>query len=286
MRGKIGAVIVAFVLVVGIICGFKCVERIPTGYVGTIYSMNGGVTNETLSQGFHMVSPTKKIKLFSISNEQLILSKDSRDGSLGDDSFLVSTSDNANIAISFQMSYKFNPTTVIDTYKKFRGMDGEDVINLRVKTVLKAKISEITSKYTMMDIYSGNRGKINAEITNFLNEQLKKEYGVEVLDASIIDVHPDEQLQKSIQDRVTAMQNKQKAEAEQETAKVEAETKLIKAQNEADIKITQAEAEAKSNNLLSNSVTEQLIKMKEAEARLKHGWIEVQGGTAIVDNRK
>ena len=37
----------------------------------------------------------------------------------------------------------------------------------------------------MMDIYSGDRGKINAEITDFLNEKLGEEYGIEVILASI-----------------------------------------------------------------------------------------------------
>ncbi|MEF9984186.1 MAG: prohibitin family protein [Oscillospiraceae bacterium] len=283
MKGKIGAVILGVVLFVGMIGGFMCVERIPTGYVGVVYSMSGGVQDEVLTQGFHMVSPTKKVKEFSISNEQFILSKDKQEGSKSDDSFLVSTSDNANIKISFQMSYRYNPATVVETYKKFKGMNGEDIIDQRVRTVLKSKISEITTDYTMMDIYSGNRGKINTSITEFLNKELGNQFGIEIIDASIIDVHPDEQLEKSIKDRITALQKKQQAEAEQETTKVEAETKLIKATNEASIKIMEAEAEAKSNKLIASSITEQLIAFKETEARMKHGWVTVKGGTPIVD---
>jgi len=82
------------------------------------------------------------------------------------------------------------------------------------------------------------------------------------------------------------MQKKQQAEAEQETVKVEAETKLIKAQNEAEIAITKANAEAEANRVLAQSITQELIDMKEAEARLEHGWITVQGGQAIVDARE
>lgn len=40
-----------------------------------------------------------------------------------------------------------------------------------------------------------------------------------------------------------------------------------------------AEAEAKANNTLSQSITPELIQLKEAEARLQHGWVTVQGGT-------
>lgn len=52
------------------------------------------------------------------------------------------------------MSYRYNPDTLVDTYKKFKGMDGDDIIESRVKPVLKSKISEITTNYSMMDIYS------------------------------------------------------------------------------------------------------------------------------------
>lgn len=279
--GAIGGVILGLILIVGLICGITCIERIPVGYEGICYSMNGGVSGETLTQGWHLVSPTKKVKLFTVSNEQLLLTKDSRDGSEDDESFKVATSDNASMAISFQMSYRFIPEQIVDTYKSFK-MSGEDIVNNRVRTVLKSKVSEVTTNYSMMDIYSGDRAKINDEITAYLNTKFGKSYGIEVLDASIIDVHPDEKLQTAIDNRVEAQQKAEQARAEQETAKVEAETAKIKAENEAEIIRISAQAEADSNKIISNSITDELIRMKEAEARLEHGWVTVQGADAVV----
>ena len=63
------------------------------------------------------------------------------------------------------------------------------------------------------------------KLTEYLNKQFTKDYGINVLNASIIDVHPDKQLKKAINNRVAALQEKQQAEAEQEKVKVEAETK-------------------------------------------------------------
>lgn len=285
-KGLIGGVILAFAMIFGIISCIICLERIPVGYVGVVYSMNGGVQDELLTQGFHLVAPTKKVKKFTVGNEQLVLTKDERDGSEGDDSFMVSTADNANISVSFQMSYRFRQADVVSTYKKFRGMSGEDIVRSRVRTVLKAKISEVTTFYTMMDIYSGDRGKINAEITNFLNEKLGEEYGIEVIDASIIDVHPDSQLQQTIDDRVKAMQRKQQAEAEQETIKVQNQTKILEAKAAAEAKQIAAEAEANANRAISASITPELIAMKEAEARMEHGWVTVQGAGSVVSSQK
>lgn len=213
------------------------------------------------------------------------MTKDKREGSKGNDSFRVSTSDDATIAISFQMSYRFKSETLISTFKKFKGMSGEDIVNDRVKAVMKSKVSEITTDYSLMSIYSGNRAEINDNLTEYLNKEFGDAYGMEVLDASIIDVHPDKQLRKTINDRITALQKKQQAQAEQETAKVEAKTALIKAQNDAEIQITKAKAEAEANKVKAASITKELIEMKEAEARLKHGWVTVNGASAVVKDK-
>lgn len=285
--------LVVGVAVVGGVFTIKSLEKIDTGKVGVQYTYQNGVKDETLDQGLHFVSPFVKVKEFSIGNEQLILSKDRREGSKDDDSFKVATSDDASIAVSFQMSYRYKPDSVVDTYKKFKGMDGEDIVEQRVKTVLKSKISEITTNYSMMDIYSGNRSKINNEITEYLDKEFGNKYGLEVMDASIIDVHPDKKLKSAIDDRVKALQEKQKAQAEQEKVKVQKETEKIQAEADAQIALTKAqadaektkisaEAEAEANRVKAASITDELIRMKEAEARYEHGWVEVQGADAVV----
>lgn len=253
------------------------VDLIPTGKVGITYNYKDGVKDELLKPGAHFIPPMNKVKEFSTSNEILVLSKDSREGSKDDDSFKVATSDDASIAISFQMTYRYIEDQVIDTYKKFKGMDGEDIVENRVKTVLKSKISEVTTDYSMMDIYSGNRAQLNEALTEYLNKDFSKKYGIEVLDASIIDVHPDKKLKKAIDNRVTALQEKQQAQADAEKTKIKAEADAEKTR-------IAAEAQAKANKELSSSIIDELIRMKEAEAHYKNGWVTVQGaGTTVVD---
>ena len=111
-KGLIGGILSAVLIIVALLGAVMCLERIPTGYVGVVYSMSGGVQDELLTQGWHLVSPTKKVKEFTVGNEQLVLSKDERDGSEGDDSFAVATADNANISISFHV-------TVLDDFFYF-----------------------------------------------------------------------------------------------------------------------------------------------------------------------
>lgn len=281
MKKKLTTVVVVFAIIAAAFTVKSC-KLIKTGQTGIVYTYKDGVQDQTLSPGLNFVGPMKKVKEFSTSNEILVMSKDKREGSKKNESFKVATSDDASIAVSFQMSYRYNPDTLVDTYKRFKGMDGDDIIESRVKPVLKSKISEVTTDYSMMDIYSGNRSKLNAELTEYLNKEFSKKYGIEVLDASIIDVHPDSKLKTAIDNRVTALQEKQQAEAEQQKIKVQAETKKIKAEADAQIKITEAQAEAESNRVISESLSQNLIDFTTAKARLKHGWITSQGVSTVV----
>lgn len=308
MKQLIARIVIAAAVIGGVFT-VSHIKFIGTGKVGIVYNYKDGVQDTVLQPGAHFIAPMNKSKEFSTSNEILVLTKDKREGSKEDDSFKVATSDDASIAVSFQMSYRYDPETVIDTYKKFKGMDGNDIVENRVKTVLKSKISEVTTDYSMMDIYSGNRSKLNNAITEYLNKDFHKKYGIEVLDASIVDVHPDKKLKQAIDNRVTALQEKQQAQAEQEKVKVQKQTEQLQAEADAQIEITKAQADAEkakikteadaentrtkakaqaeANKELSASITEDLIKMKEAEARLKHGWVTVKGvNSTVVDATK
>lgn len=287
--------IVAVAALAGGVFTVKSIEKVPTGKVAVQYSVDG-VKEEMLEEGWHFINPLLKTKEFSVSNEQLILSKSKKEGSEDDESLNVATSDDASISVSFQMSYRYRPDQVVEVYRNFRGMDGEDIVNKRVKSMLKSKISEVTTNYSMMDIYSGNRSELNNKITEYLNQEFTDAYGIEVLDASIIDVHPDDKLKASIDARVKALQEKQQAQAEQEKIKVQKETEKIQAQADAEIAETKAKAEAErikikanaeaeANKVKAASITEELIRMKEAEARNKFGWVTVQGADAVVTDK-
>ena len=56
----------------------------------------------------------------------------------------------------------------------------------------------------------------------------------------------------------------------------------MQAETDVQIQITKANAEAESNKIISSSITDELIRMKEAEARNKFGWVTVQGADTVV----
>ena len=77
---KIGAIISGVAIVAGLGLGITGIEKIAPGYVGVVYSVNGGVQDDILTQGWKWVGPGKKVIKYSVATEQMYLSADEKDG--------------------------------------------------------------------------------------------------------------------------------------------------------------------------------------------------------------
>lgn len=77
----------------------------------------------------------------------------------------------------------------------------------------------------------------------------------------------------------------EKTELDKQTAIAQGEADKAKAEANKAVTITNAEAEAEANRIKSQSITDKLIRMTEAEARKKHGWVTVQGADTVVTEK-
>ena len=98
MNKKTMIALIVSVAVTGAIFTVSSCKLIGTGKVGVQYSYKGGVKDETLNPGLNFINPFLKVKEFTVGNEQLILTKDKRDGSKKNESFKVATADDASIS--------------------------------------------------------------------------------------------------------------------------------------------------------------------------------------------
>lgn len=132
-KGVIGAIALAVILVMGLVSAIICLERIPAGYVGVVYNMNGGVDGEVLSQGWHVVSPTKKVTTYSIGIEQSYLTAEDKGDSKKDESFSIPTSDGKTVKVNLEFSYRFDEERVAQTFTQFKGKSGEAIKDSFIK---------------------------------------------------------------------------------------------------------------------------------------------------------
>lgn len=277
---KFMAIFVAFLIAVGAVL---CTERVHTGYVGVVYSAKG-VEQQTISQGWHFMSPLKHVSEFPITQQRVVFSNAPSDYGVKEhaDWHIDAPANGGTIAINLTVNYNFLPEHVVELYTKFGGMDGESLMESKIQNDIIAYVKEVTPQFSVMQIYSDDRAGVNTAITDYLNEKLTAEYGINVSSALIVDAQPDDTLMQKIRAKEQAKQDAEIAELNKQTALAQAETDKVKAQTEADVKMIEAQAEADANKVLSESITPELIQMKEAEARLKHGWVTVQGADTVV----
>lgn len=144
-----------------------CVERVPAGYVGVVYSAIG-LEDQTLSQGWHFLSPMKQVKRFPISQQQIVFSDDPADYNKKEhpDWHIDAPANGGMVSINLTVNYNFVPDRVVDLYKRFNGMDGESIVESRVQNSIIAYVKEVTPRFSVMDIYSDKKQKSTRPLRN------------------------------------------------------------------------------------------------------------------------
>ena len=273
-------IVAGLLAVVVAIALFVSVERVPVGYVGVVYSA-AGVEDQTLAQGWHLLSPLKKVSKFPVSQQQIVFSDDPADYGEKEhaDWSIDAPADGGMVKINLTVNYNFMPDRVVELFNRFNGMNGETLVESRIQNSIIAYVKEVTPQFSV----------------NYLNEKLQDEYGINVASALVIDVELDDTLMQKVQAKEQAKQDAEIAELEKQTAMAQAETDKVKAQADADVALIEAqakadaatiaaEAEAESNRKIAQSITPELIQWEEAQARLEHGWVTVQGADTVVTN--
>lgn len=303
MRGKIGAIIIGVALILGLICGIACLEKVPAGYVGVVYNMNGGVDGEILTQGWHIVSPTKKVTTYSIGLEQSYLTSEKKGDSPNDESFSILTSDGKTVTVNLEFSYRFDESRVAETFVMFKGKSGETIKDTFIKPKVVAWTQEVSANYPVTDIFGDKRTQINAELDVYLRDKFNQ-YGIIIDTVNFTDISVDEETAAAIQKKVTAQQElelatieaqtaqiqaqKEKdvariaAEKDKEVAQITAEKALIDANAQADVVRIAAEAEAEANREIAASLTTELIEKIKYE-RWDGALPTVSGSSALVN---
>ena len=269
MKGIVGSIVTGVLIVLIIVCGFACTERVPAGYVGVVYNMSGGVTGETLSQGWHIVAPTKNVTLYSIGIEQSYLTSDSKGDSKEDESFSTPTADGKSLTVDLEFSYKYDVNRVTDVFTQFKGASGKEVKDIFIKPKMIAWTQEVTAKYPVTDVFGDKRQELNEALDTYLKEKFDK-YGIVIDTVNFTNISTDPETQEAIQKKVNAQQELELARIQKQTAQVEAEKEKdvaqinaekakIEAQGKADAELIKANAEAEANKKIAESLTDKLI---------------------------
>lgn len=236
-----------------LLCLFGTITKIPANSVGIVYSPFKGTQEETLSEGVH----TKFIfdKIYKISTEVQTTNVEG---------LTTQTMDAQYVSSTLDIKYRVNESSAFLIFKQYRTLKNlsETMITPTTQRILEL----VTTEYNVIDILGEKRGEIYSKLEKNLTEEFAK-YGIDFYSISITDMDAGEALENAIAEEAiakknveTAKQNLLKAEteaqqrsviakAEQDAAKIEAETKLIK-----------AKADKEANELLNQSLTDEILR--------------------------
>jgi regulator of protease activity HflC (stomatin/prohibitin superfamily) len=231
----------AFILIlVFIIVLFRSAVTIDSGHAGVIYrKFGGGVDTETTyGEGFHIIAPWNTMIEYEV-RQQEVLEKMTVLSNNGLDIILEAT-------IWFQPNYE-----QLGLLHQKRGLEYIDRV---IKPAVRSATRSVVGRYAPEQIYSSKRDAIQSEIQVETKKILDNQF-VQLNDVLIRDVTLPPTIKGAIERKL-----KQEQEA------LEYEFRIEKAKQEAERQRIDAEGKARANRILSQSLTDKILKEKGIEA--------------------
>jgi prohibitin 1 len=231
----------AFILIlVFIIILFRSAVTIDSGHAGVIYrKFGGGVDTETTyGEGFHIIAPWNTMIEYEV-RQQEVLEKMTVLSNNGLDIILEAT-------IWFQPSYER-----LGLLHQKRGLEYIDRV---IKPAVRSATRSVVGRYAPEQIYSSKRDAIQSEIQVETKKILDNQF-VQLNDVLIRDVTLPPTIKGAIERKLR-----------QEQEALEYEFRIEKAKQEAERQRIDAEGKARANRILSQSLTDKILKEKGIEA--------------------
>lgn len=216
------------------------IKTVKPGHTGVIVTM-GKVEDNVLQEGFHLKAPFIQ-KIVEIDNRIVKLEVETE----------AFSKDLQTVQTNLAINYRIDKNQSYNIYKNI-GSEYENILVIpAVNEVLKA----ITSQYTAEESVV-NRVLISEGLVEGLNDKLN-EFGLFITDVNIINYEFSDAY-------INAIEEKQVAQQKLLTAETEKQTAITKAEAEAETLKIKAEAEAEANDILSKSLSSNVIEYKKIE---------------------
>lgn len=258
--------LVAAILLTTLGAGLVFLQADQYGVVISALQPNG-YRPQPLGPGLHWIVPfVESVQKYSIARQTYTMSSSNTEGQVGgDDSIEARTKDGQQVHVDASVIYAVDPVHLIDLHITWQNRYEDNV----VRPVARAAIRDAVSQFGVEEIVSSKRAELekmisdtisqglannNLIMTDFLlrNIRFSDEYAKAVEQKQIAE-------QLALQAKFVVEQKKQEAEQARQVAQGQADATVIAAKGAADARIIQAQAEAQANQLLSQSLTPQLL---------------------------
>lgn len=276
---RIGVLAVAGVIAVALLAlVFTSWRNISPGYVGIVFNKaNHDVNAGAQRPGWAFINPfTEAIQEYPVTIQTYSMLQKSSEGAVsGDDSIKVQSNEGQQINVDAVIQYQVIMEEAGQLYQDWGGADITTVEDRVVRQYTRSQVPVTASKYGWEEITSTKREQINKELSATLTTEFQKRH-IRLISFAVREVHLPEQLQKALEQKITAQQAAEQQKYQLEQSKVKAQQDVAEAtgranaleasaQGEAQATLTRAKAQAEANLQLSKSLTPELIKYQQLQ---------------------
>jgi regulator of protease activity HflC (stomatin/prohibitin superfamily) len=246
-------VAVATVLLLTAVAG--CATRIGPGYVGIKVDLAGsqrGVEDMPIRTGWVAYNPaSSQVVEYPTFVQTIVWTHNPNEGSPNNEEITFTTKDDMAVSIDVSLSYKLDPAKVPMFYTTFRSDDLNTFTTGFLHNMARDVFNETAGEYTVEQIM-GDNGPFIEEVRRKLQAQIAP-YGVEIDQFGLIGApRPPQSVIDSINAKVQAQQIALQKEMEVKQAEADAQKVVARAQGQ-----------AQANELLTKSITPQLIQWQQ-----------------------
>jgi regulator of protease activity HflC (stomatin/prohibitin superfamily) len=231
------------VIIVLLLFGNSMFVTLQPGERGVIFrKFTSGLDKENIYQpGFHIIAPWNQVFVYDVKEQQREETMD--------------VLDKNGLSISVEVSVRFNPT--YDRIGYLHEIFGKRYIDQIIIPEVRSSVRQVAGRYQAEEIYSTKRSEVEAAIINETKEVLSKN-NIEMKALLIRSINLPEQIKKAIENKL-----------QQEQEALAYKFRLDKEKAEAERRRIEADGISRYNMIISNSLTDKILKQKGIDATLE-----------------
>jgi len=223
---------------------------VPAGHAG-VQELFGKVNDEPLTSGLHFINPLSQVREMEIRTRNYTMSTVADEGQRkGDDSISVISSDGLTVKLDATIFYSLQLARLPEIYRTI----GPDVEERIVRSEIRASLRDAAASLSATELYTSKRQSFVDQVSKTLKTAFEKR-GITLEQMLLRNVILPDQITKSINDKISADQDAQKMAFVLQKEKQEAERKRI-----------EAEGQARAQQIVSASLTPQIIEYTRIQA--------------------
>lgn len=232
MTKKIGKYILAAAIVIFVLIFlFKIYIVIDPGEKAVIFNKATGSLRVTPNEGFYFLVPLiEEPTVYDMKARTYTMSIAQLEGEVkGDDSLQALTADGQTVLLDISVRYHPDPENLDKLHRRI----GVDFVNKIIRPQVRSTVRMIVAEYPVLDVYSGKRTLIQAEMETKLRASFVRNY-ITLEEALLRNVQFSREFQQAIENKQIAQQEAQRMKYVLERQELEKKRKIIEAEGEAE----------------------------------------------------